>query len=125
MGQHVGTALARIVAEELEADWDKVRTVTVDSDPKWGLMITGGSWSVWKGFPKLSRAGAAGRISLIEEGAKLLGVSPQVCTARNSAVHAKGKSISYGEIVARGDLRRTFTPEQLEKLPFKPQPNAA
>src|SRR6202034_4773461 len=111
MGQHVGTALARIVADELEADWDKVRTITVDSDPKWGLMVTGGSWSVWQSFPLLSRAGAAGRIALVEEGDKLLGVSPQACTARNSAVHAAGKSISYGDIVARGDLRRTFTPE--------------
>ena len=120
MGQHVGTALARIVADELEADWNKVKTVTVDSDPKWGLMVTGGSWSVWQSFPLLSRAGAAGRIALVEEGAKLLGVSPQSCTARNGAVHAKGKSISYGEIVARGDLRRTFTPEQLQKMPIKP-----
>jgi isoquinoline 1-oxidoreductase beta subunit len=120
MGQHVGTALARIVADELEADWNKVKTVTVDSDPKWGLMITGGSWSVWQSFPLLSRAGAAGRIALVEEGAKLLGVSPQACTARNGAVHANGKSISYGDIVARGDLRRTFTPEQLQKMPVKP-----
>src|SRR5580700_3952394 len=119
MGQHVGTALARIVADELEADWNKVKTVTVDSDPKWGLMITGGSWSVWQSFPLLSRAGAAGRIALVEEGAKLLGVSPQACTARNSAVHAAGKSISYGDIVARGDLRRTFTPEQLQTMPVK------
>src|SRR5579863_3465720 len=46
MGQHVGTALARIVVDELEAEWGKVRIVTVDSDPKWGEMITGGSWSV-------------------------------------------------------------------------------
>jgi len=120
MGQHVGTALARIVAEELEADWDKVRTVTVDSDPKWGLMITGGSWSVWQSFPLLSRAGAAGRIALIEEGAKLVGVDPRSCTARNGVVHAGGKSISYGEVVARGDLRRTWTPEQLKKIPLKP-----
>ena len=120
MGQHVGTALARIVADELEADWNKVKTVTVDSDPKWGLMVTGGSWSVWQSFPLLSRAGAAGRVALVEEGAKLLGVSSQSCTARNGAVHAKGKSISYGEIVARGDLRRTFTPEQLQKMPIKP-----
>jgi isoquinoline 1-oxidoreductase subunit beta len=120
MGQHVGTALARIVADELEADWNKVKTVTVDSDPKWGLMVTGGSWSVWQSFPLLSRAGAAGRIALVEEGAKLLRVNPEVCTARNGAVHAKGRTISYGDIVARGDLRRTFTPEQLQKMPIKP-----
>jgi isoquinoline 1-oxidoreductase subunit beta len=46
MGQHVGTALARIVADELEVDWRKLKIVTVDSDPKWGIMVTGGSWSV-------------------------------------------------------------------------------
>ena len=119
MGQHVGTALARIVADELEADWSKVRIVEVDTDPKWGEMVTGGSWSVWQSFPVLSRAGAAGRIALIEEGAKLLGVSPQSCTARNGAVQAKGKSISYGDIVVRGDLRRAYTPQQLEAIPIK------
>src|SRR6202047_4836182 len=120
MGQHGGTALARIVADELEADWSKVRIVTVDSDPKWGEMITGGSWSVWQSFPVLSRAGAAGRIALIEEGAKLLGVSPQSCTARNGAVEAKGRSILYGDIVTRGDLRRTYTAAQLDAIPIKP-----
>ncbi len=119
MGQHVGTALARIVADELEADWRRVKIVTVDSDPKWGLMVTGASWSVWQSFPLLSRAGAAGRIALIEEGAKLLGVPGQMCTARDHAVHAGGRSIPYGDIVARGSLRRTFTSEELEKMPIK------
>jgi len=119
MGQHVGTALARIVADELEADWSKVKIVIVDSDPKWGLMITGGSWSVWQSFPVLTRSGAAGRIALIEEGAKLLGVSSKACTARNGAVYAGGRSILYGDIVARGDLRRGYTNEELEKIPIK------
>jgi isoquinoline 1-oxidoreductase beta subunit len=119
MGQHVGTALARIVADELEADWRRVKIVTVDSDPKWGLMVTGGSWSVWQSFPLLSRAGAAGRIALIEEGAKLLGVPEPMCTARDHAVHGGGRSIPYGDIVARGNLRRTFTSEQLNKMPIK------
>jgi isoquinoline 1-oxidoreductase subunit beta len=72
MGQHVGTALARIVADELEADWASVRVRYVDTDPKWGTMVTGGSWSVWQSFPYLSQAGAAGRLALIEEGAKIL-----------------------------------------------------
>src|SRR4029077_13875112 len=119
MGQHVGTALARIVADELEADWSKVKIVTVDSDPKWGLMITGGSWSVWQSFPVLSRSGAAGRIAVIEEGAKLLGVSPDICAARNGAIHAGERSILYGDIVARGDARRRYTNEDLEKIPIK------
>ena len=36
------------VADELEAPWEDVRINHVDSDPKWGLMVTGGSWSVWQ-----------------------------------------------------------------------------
>ena len=120
MGQHVGTALARILADELEADWSKLRIVHVDSDPKWGQMVTGGSWSVWQSFPLLSRAGAAGRVALTEEAAKLLGVHAGACTARNGAVTAGERSISYGEIVTRGDLRRSFTSEQLEAMPIKP-----
>jgi isoquinoline 1-oxidoreductase subunit beta len=120
MGQHVGTALARIVADELEADWDKVAIVHVDSDPKWGVMVTGGSWSVWQSFPTLSRAGAAGRIALIEEGAKLLGVDQKTCTARSGSVVSGSQSIAYADIVARGDLNRSYTPDQLQQMPIKP-----
>jgi CO/xanthine dehydrogenase Mo-binding subunit len=120
MGQHVGTAIARIVADELEADWSKVRIDHVDSAPKWGLMVTGGSWSVWQSYPLYSQAGAAGRIALIDAGAKLMGVKPADCVARNGAVTAGGKSLSYGEIVAKGDLSRTFTADELAKLPLKP-----
>jgi isoquinoline 1-oxidoreductase beta subunit len=120
MGQHVGTALARIVAEELEADWNKVKVVTVDTDPRWGPMLTGASWSVWQSFPLLSHAGAAGRIALIEEGAKLLGTVPGACTASKGSVHAGGRSLSYGEIVTRGNLQRSYTADQLNAIPIKP-----
>ncbi len=120
MGQHVGTALARILADELEVDWDHVALDYVDSDPKWGLMVTGGSWSVWQSFPVMSQAGAAGRMALIEEGAKLLGVSPAACSARSGAVSAGSRTIGYGEIVARGDLRRAFSPAELKAMPIKP-----
>jgi len=119
MGQHVGTALARILADELEVRWDDVRLNYVNSDPKWGTMVTGGSWSVWQSFDTLSRAGAAGRVALIEEGAKLLGVDPNHCVARDSIVRAANKTISYAEIVSHGNLVRQFTPEQLKALPLK------
>src|SRR5215831_13441583 len=120
MGQHIGTAVARIVADELEVDWSNVRISAVDTDPKWGLMITGGSRSVWGDFPVYSRAGAAGRIALIESGAKLLGVSPSQCLAREGAVVGANRSISYGEIVRRGTPTRKFTPDELAQLPIKP-----
>src|SRR5262245_20327506 len=94
MGQHIGTAIARILADELEVDWNKVRILQVDTDPKWGVMITGGSNSVWLDFPLYSRAGAAGRNALIEAGAQLLGVSPSQCSARQGTVFAANRSIS-------------------------------
>src|SRR5262249_10168633 len=120
MGQHIGTAVARIVADELEVEWGNVRISAVDTDPKWGIMQTGGSKSVWLDFPLYSRAGAAGRIALVDAGAKLLGVSSSQCIARQGAVFAANQSISYGEIVRRGEPTRKFTPEELAQLPIKP-----
>ncbi|CAN5264714.1 molybdopterin-dependent oxidoreductase [soil metagenome] len=120
MGQHVGTALARILADELEADWDKVRIVHVDTDPKWGVMVTGGSWSVWQTFPVFSQAGAAGRIALVEAGAKLMGVGAAACTARNGAVHAGGRSLTSGDIAKSGTVARQFSADALKALPLKP-----
>src|SRR5271166_6031646 len=120
MGQHIGTALARMLTDELEADWDKVRIVAVDTDPKWGLMVTGGSWSVWMTFPVFSQAGAAGRIALIESGAKLLGVPADQCKASNGAVVAGDRSVSYADIVKQGELKRSFTADELAKMPIKP-----
>ena len=120
MGQHIGTALARILADELEADWNKVRIDAVDTDPKWGVMMTGGSTSVFETFPIFSRAGAAGRIALVDAGAKLLGVSSVQCVARLGAVVAGDRSISYADIIRRGDVTRKFTADELAKMPIKP-----
>jgi aerobic-type carbon monoxide dehydrogenase small subunit (CoxS/CutS family) len=75
MGQHVGTSLAQIVADELGADWSKVSFKHVDTDPKWGVMVTGGSWSVHTSFTLLSQAGAAGRTIIIDAASKLMGVA--------------------------------------------------
>jgi isoquinoline 1-oxidoreductase len=120
MGQHVGTALAQAVAEELEADWRDMRIDYPDPAERWGLMVTGGSWSVNNTFDTLSRCGAAGRLALIEAGAKMMGVSPADCHAANSRVIAKsGKSMSYAELVSTGKLDKTYTPDDLKKIELK------
>ena len=122
MGQHVGTALARIVADELEADWNKVRIVHVDSDPKWGLMVTGGSWSVWQSFPA-SQPGRRGRPHRPDRRGRQASRRRTQAPAPHATalLIAAQKSIDrYGDIVARGDLRRSYTPEQLKQMPIKP-----
>jgi CO/xanthine dehydrogenase Mo-binding subunit len=119
MGQHVGTAIALIVADELGADWDKVEIKHVDTDPKWGYMVTGGSWSVFQTYVPMSQAGAAGRTALIDAGAKLLGVNPQDCTAENSMIVAGNQSVSFADIVKSGNIDRIFSAEELAE--FKPK----
>lgn len=116
MGQHVGTALARIVADELGADWNRVSIKHVDTDPKWGYMVTGGSWSVFQSFMPMSQAGAAGREVLIEAGAALIGVKPAACTTQNSQVVCGNQSIDFAEVVKRGKIDKTYSAEQLEKF---------
>jgi len=120
MGQHVGTALARVIADELGANWDDIDIKHVDTDPKWGYMVTGGSWSVFTTFTMLSQAGAAGRTILRDAGAALLGADPDACTVEASMVTANGEQVSFAEIVQKGDISRTFTEEELGALPLKP-----
>ncbi len=119
MGQHVGTALARIVADELGANWDDVSIKHVDSDPRWGYMVTGGSWSVFTSFTLLSQAGAAGRTILRDAGAALLRATAEETTVANGMVSANGESLSFAEVVREGDISRTFTDEELAAMPVK------
>lgn len=119
MGQHVGTALAQIVAEELGANWDDIRVEHASSDPKWGFVMTGGSWSVFQMYKPLSQAGAAGRLTLIDAGAKILGVSAHSCDVKDSKVISGNKSITFSEIINKGKFDCTFTPEEMAKLSIK------
>ena len=120
MGQHIGTPIARILADELECDWEKVSIVHVDTDPKWGYMVTGGSWSIFHTYKPMSQAGAAGRMVLIDAGAKLLGVPADSCKAEKGFVISGNKKISYGDIVANGKVDKTFSADELAELPIKP-----
>lgn len=127
MGQHVGTALARIIADELGASWGDISIKLADSDPKWGSLvpgaalgdITGGSWSVFTSFAAVSQGGAAGRTVLLEAGAALMGVSSDTCTAEGGRISAGGQHVSYADIVSTGDISRSFSAEELAAMPIK------
>ncbi len=121
MGQGVGTALAQIVAEELEADWKDVRVDYPIANEKYGLMLTGGSWSVNWTFDALSRAGAAARLALVEAAATSWKVPAAECVASGGVVRhlATGRSLSYGEIVKRVPITKTFSEDDLKKITLK------
>jgi isoquinoline 1-oxidoreductase beta subunit len=100
MGQGVITALPMILAEELEADWTKVRFERADADERYGDMGTGGSTSVRTSWEPLRMAGAAAREMLLTAAAGIWAVDRSACRAEQGAVvHiADGKRLTYGEL---------------------------
>ena len=106
MGQGVRTALPMILADELEADWSKVRVVQADAHPRYGEMGTGGSSSVGSLWEPLRKAGAQAREMLIAAAAGRWGVAAAECRARSGAVEhpATGRRFSFGDLVNRAAL---------------------
>src|SRR5579863_5956588 len=116
MGQHVGTAMAQEIAEELEVDWKNMRL----DYPDFTAFFTGGSLSILTTFMGASQAGAAGRMALIDAGAKEMGVSPADCTASGGWVMAKGgKRISYAQLVSSGKVDKVFKEDELKNVAIK------
>ena len=96
-----------LVAEELEADWRKVRAEYADAnlpdvDGVYGSMATHGSNSVRNSQSLLQQAGAHARQKLIGAAALRWGVDASSCHADYGQVHhkASGRSINYGAIAA-------------------------
>ncbi|HYT98938.1 MAG TPA: xanthine dehydrogenase family protein molybdopterin-binding subunit [Gemmatimonadales bacterium] len=108
MGQGVTTALPMLLAEELEADWSKIRIEFAPADkaytnPMFGMQGTGGSTSVRAAYTPLRKAGAAARELLLAAAAQTWGVEKAECRAeRGAVVHASSKRrLTYGTLVAK------------------------
>jgi len=107
MGQGVTTSLPMLLAEELEADWTKVRIEFAPADrayfnPLFGAQGTGGSTSIRAAFTPLRKAGAQARAMLVAAAAKTWSVDAAGCRAALGAVThgATGKKLTYGQLVA-------------------------
>ncbi len=100
MGQHVWTAMAQIIADELEADWAQVEVVQAPGDAKYGDQNTDGSRSVRRNLDRLRRVGAAMRAMLRQAAATRWGVDLDGCVATNhEVVHAASKRrLGYGAL---------------------------
>lgn len=102
MGCGSRTALPLIVADELDADWSKVRIQQAIGDPKFGDQDTDGSHSVRSNFDLMRQVGATGRIMLMTAAAERWKVPVKECsTEPHFVVHAgSGRKLAYGEIAA-------------------------
>ncbi len=105
MGQGIWTGLTMLIAEELDADWSKIR---VEHSPAsaadyglpgfGGMQITGGSTSTWMEFDRYRQAGAAARLMLIDAAAKRFNVAPSEIGTESGVVIAGEHRATYGEL---------------------------
>ncbi len=101
LGQNIMTSFPMIVAEELDADWSKVKSLQAPFDAKkFDRQLTGGSGAIPHSWKRLRAAGATARAMLITAAAKQWNVDISECTASNSfVIHTKtGNKLSYGEL---------------------------
>jgi isoquinoline 1-oxidoreductase subunit beta len=107
MGQGVMTSMPMLVAEELDVDWNKIKTEWVPADPKYGnpnfggAQLTAGSNSVRGMWKILREAGATAHTMLITAAAQTWGVAENTCsTEKGEVIHkASGRRLRYGSLV--------------------------
>lgn len=127
MGQGSMTSLPLIIAEELDADWSKVKIVPAPVNEKiygnpgfGGMMYTAGSNAVRSYYDNLRLFGAQARRVLLDNAAKKFGVSVgELITEPSVVVHGKsGRKLTYGEIAAFAEIPAQapqIKPEDLKK----------
>ncbi len=101
LGQGSLTALAMIVAEEIDLPLDQVRIEHSPIDPAYGDLHTGGSDSISSYFTRLGKAAAAARALLVTAAANLLEVPYDALhTMEGQVIHDEtGTSYTYSELV--------------------------
>jgi isoquinoline 1-oxidoreductase subunit beta len=108
MGQGTLTGLAQLVAEELECDWNKVKTEMPTPGQNlarkriWGEMATGGSRGIRGSHEYVRKGGAAAREMLIRAAAETWKVPPSECRAESSVIaHTpSGRTTTYGKVAS-------------------------
>ena len=103
MGQNIWTTLPMLIAEELDADWSKVKVehapaAAVYAHMAFGMQMTGGSSTTWSEFDRYRQAGAMARALLVQAAAQRFGTTADACRTENGAVICGDKRARYGEL---------------------------
>ena len=115
-GQGVITGLPMLVAEEMDADWSKVRGELAPAgdaykDPAFGIQMTGGSGSMRNSWLQYRELGARARAMLVGAAAQRFGVAPEACSVANGVVTAGKKRATFGQLAL--DAMKQPVPEKV------------
>ena len=117
MGTGIRTSLPLIIADELEADWSKVKIQQAIGDKKYGDQNTDGSYSVRMFYEPMRKAGAMARMMLEQAAANEWQVDVSECMAQNhEVVHTSGKVFGFGYLAEKAAL---LTPPKDEDIVLK------
>jgi isoquinoline 1-oxidoreductase subunit beta len=116
MGTVIRTSLPLVVADELDADWKRVKIDQAIGDKRYGDQNTDGSQSVRRFFDTMRECGAAARWMLIQAAALQWNVPASECsTDPHTVVHkATGRRAGYGELAAAAARLPVPKKEQLQ-----------
>ena len=100
MGQGIRTALAMMIADELDLLWENVNIEQALADPAYGDQVTGGSASISSSHAIVRMAGASARRMLLKAAAQVWDIDPDTCsTAAGFVIHPDGaQKLAYGEL---------------------------
>jgi isoquinoline 1-oxidoreductase subunit beta len=116
MGTVIRTSLPLVLADELDADWKRVKIDQAIGDKRYGDQNTDGSQSVRRFFDTMRECGAAARSMLIQAAALQWNVGASECsTELHAVVHkATGRRLGYGELAAGAAQLAVPKKEQLQ-----------
>lgn len=103
IGQGIKTALAMIIADELDADWNDVTVETAPVDEaRFGPQRAGGSMAITLNWTLMRQVGASARLVLLQAAASRLNVPiSELTTSEGRIIHSpSGRSLSYGDVAS-------------------------
>ncbi|RDS84599.1 xanthine dehydrogenase family protein molybdopterin-binding subunit [Dyella monticola] len=121
-GTGVATSLTRIIADEMDADWQRVRVIPLglgvaddNGKPRWlyGQQVGGTGNSIPRAWRDLRSAGALARRLLLQAAAQQLGVAAErLRTEKGTVIAPDGRRLSYGSLAAAA-AKITPTPQPI------------
>ncbi|MGE0131449.1 MAG: molybdopterin cofactor-binding domain-containing protein [Blastocatellales bacterium] len=116
MGTGIRSVLPTVLADELDADWKRVKIEQAIGDAKYGSQNTDGSCSIRDFYDAMRQAGASARMMLESAAAAQWGVAASECKAQNhQVVHAaSGRKLGYGELAAAAAKQPVPKKEELK-----------